>query len=91
MQEDFIRRFRAPATLEHMAGGEERGEWEYKWEEEQAARERYEGATVGLAVDPARHQDANGESGGGGNLNTPRTGPYAREKVPVLCAGDEIR
>ena len=53
-----------------------------EWEEEQTQTQRVasgrnEGATVGPAVDPARHQDANGESGG--NLNTPRNGLCARE------------
>ena len=30
-------------------------------------------------MDPARHQDANGGSGGGGHLNTPSNGLNARD------------
>ena len=44
--------------------GEEREEWEGDWGDEKAASGRYEGATVGPAVVPARHQDACGGSGG---------------------------
>ena len=54
MQEEFFRRFKAPAALEQLAGGEEKEEWEGDWDDEQAASGRYEGATVGSAVDPAR-------------------------------------
>ena len=83
MQEEFIRRFKALADPEQMAGGEERGNLE-EWEEEQtqtqrAASGRDAGAAVGFAVDLVRHQDAHGESGGGGNLNTPRNGLYVRQ------------
>ena len=45
-------------------------------------RRRQVGGTKALrcpAVDPARHQDASGKSGGGGNLNTPGNGLHARE------------
>ena len=79
MQDEFSRRFKAPAAQEHIAGGEEREEWEGGWEDEKAASERNEGATVSPAVDLAGHQDASGGGGGGGKLNTPRNGLHARE------------
>ena len=47
------------------------------------------GRITGLALDPPRHQDANGESGGGGNLNTPRNGPYARESSQTAATVKE--
>ena len=75
-------------------GERERGreEWEGDRDDEHAASGRYEGATLGLAVDPARHQDANGGSGGGGNLNTPRNGLDARDSsAPFHRAGNGIR
>ena len=37
------------------------------------------GVTVGPALDPARHQDANGDSGGGGYLFTPGNGSHDRK------------
>ena len=40
---------------------------------------RNEGAPAGSAFDPAWYQDANGESGGGGDFNTPGNGPKTRE------------
>ena len=80
MQEEFIRRFKAPAAPERMAGGEEREENGKKYgKTKKAASGHFEGATLGPTVDSARHQDATGESGGGGNLNMPRSGLYARE------------
>ena len=45
----------------------------------QASGGRSEGVTAGPALDPVRHQGANGESGGGGDLNTPGSGPHHRE------------
>ena len=69
--------FEVPATPVHM-GREEKGA---EWEEEQAQRMasqqmgpqvsggRNEGVTAGPALDPVRQKDANGESGGGGDLN----------------------
>ena len=59
--------------------GEEREEWEGDFDDEEAASGWCEGATVGPAVDPARCQDANGGSFGGGNPSTPRNGLHARE------------
>ena len=88
LQEEFIRRFEVPATPLHMAGREERGgEWEEEHAQRAASRQmgpqapggRNEGAQAGSAFDPARHKDANGEGGGGGDFNTPGNGPYTRE------------
>ena len=81
MQEEFIRIFEAPAAPEHMAGGEDRGEWEDK----QAASGRYESASVGLAVDLARHQDANGGSGGGGKSRCAKKRTACSTKFPFTA------
>ena len=61
-----------------MVGGEGREEWEGDWDEK-AASGRYEGATVGLAVDPAWCQEANSGSFEGRNPSTPRNGMHARD------------
>ena len=75
MQEEFIRRCEIPTTPAHMPGEEQRGG---EWEEEQAQREasrhsqmgppapggRTESFPAGSVFDPARFQDANGESSG---------------------------
>ena len=45
---------KAPAAREKMAGGEEQEECEGDWDDEKAASGRYEGTTVGPAVDLAR-------------------------------------
>ena len=45
MQEEFHRGFTVPAS-EHMAGGEEKEDWERDWDDEKAASGWYEGATV---------------------------------------------
>ena len=74
VREVFWRRFKAPAAPDQMAGGEEQEDWEGDWDDEKAANRWYEGATVDPAVDPARCQDANGGSFGGGNPSTPRSG-----------------
>ena len=89
MREEFTQRFKAPAAPEQLAG-EEREEWEGDRDDENAAGGRYEGATLGLAVDPARHQDANGGSGGGGHVSTPRNGLHARDSSRSR-AGNETR
>ena len=49
------------------------------WDDEKAVIGWYEGATVDPAVDPARCQDANGGSFGGGNPSTPRNGMRAHD------------
>ena len=46
MQEEFHRRCKVPAASEHMAGGEEKEDWEGDWDDEMAASGWYEGATV---------------------------------------------
>ena len=83
MQEKFIRRFKAPAAPEHMAGGEEREEWEGDWDDEKAAsgssRRRHGGVQLWILFGI---QDAKGESGGGGNLITPRNGTVCTRKFP---------
>ena len=37
MQEEFYRRFKAPAAPDHMAGGEPKEDWEGDWDDEEAA------------------------------------------------------
>ena len=78
--------FQVPATPVHTAGkggGDEN-------EEEQARRAasrqmgqpapggRNQRFPAGSVFDPARYQNANGESGGG-DFNSPRSGPYNRD------------
>ena len=63
---------------------------EEDWDDEKAASGRYEGATVGLGVDPARHQDASGGRAEEEN-STRQEADCMLEKVPALRAGNEIR
>ena len=102
LQEESNRRFEVPATPVHMAGREERGE---EVGEEQAQRAaiphvalpapggRNEGFLAGSVFDPARYQDANGESGGGGDFNSPRNGPKIRKgsRTPTQTAATDAR
>ena len=79
MQEEFKRRLKAPAAPEQMAGGEETADCQGDWDDEKAASEWYEGATVDPAVDFAWCQDATGGSFGGRNSSIPGNGMRAHD------------
>ena len=91
MQEEFIRRFKAPAALEQVAGGEERREWK-EWEED--AKERRVGVTkalrwvllwilLGTRMQMVKTTEE--------EISTRQETDCVLEKVPVPRAGDEIR
>ena len=90
LQDEFSRRLdglhQAPATQVHTSGGERGNEFEEEQEQRAASCQmgppapggRNQGFPAGSVFDPARYQNAIGESGGG-NLNSPRNGPYNRD------------